>query len=195
MMLLMMIRTAAAKRSLLSPPQAAGLSHLTELRRTLMRSWPRTISHQLVPANAGTHNPWPQKVKKGLCSSVEARVRAAAMSACAHAGVPAFAGTTRWKILYAIALPQAGRGESDLGADSTQRHQALACDCGHHLSRPHVRRPLARGASGQPAPTISALPPVPPAREAPLASERLYHEFSHAAADMARIPQMPTRKC
>src|SRR5207302_3691442 len=44
-------------------PLAAGLSHMTELSRTLMRSWPRTISHQVVPANAGTHNPWPQKVK------------------------------------------------------------------------------------------------------------------------------------
>src|ERR1700682_5536664 len=29
---------------------------MTELSRTLMRSWPRTISQQVVPADAGTHN-------------------------------------------------------------------------------------------------------------------------------------------
>src|SRR5437879_3550972 len=40
-------------------------------------------------------------MKKGLCSSAEARVRAV--------WVPAFAGTTCWKIPYAIALPLWGR--------------------------------------------------------------------------------------
>src|SRR6266481_4228057 len=60
--------------------QAAGLSHMTNFSRW---SWLRTISQRVVPANAGTHHPWPQKRKKGLCSSAETRVRAAAMSAIA----------------------------------------------------------------------------------------------------------------
>src|SRR5258708_14910510 len=155
MMLLMMIRTAAAKRSLLSPPLRAGLSHMTELSRTLMRPWPRTISHQVVPANAGTHNPWPQKVKKGLCSSAEARVRAAAMSACAHAGVPAFAGTTRWKIPYAIALPcgrgwlrEAKTGEGFRSIDSPQpliRHGLRIADAKHRRSMKGRRSKAAYG--------------------------------------------------
>jgi|SRR6478735_7130953 hypothetical protein len=42
-------------------PRKRRESHMTELSRTLMRSWPRTISQQVVPANAGTHRPWPQK--------------------------------------------------------------------------------------------------------------------------------------
>ena len=32
--------------------------------RALMQSWSRTISQQVVPANAGTHHPWPQIGKK-----------------------------------------------------------------------------------------------------------------------------------
>jgi hypothetical protein len=39
----------------------AGLSHMTNFSRALLRSRPRTISQRVVPANAGTHHPWPQK--------------------------------------------------------------------------------------------------------------------------------------
>jgi hypothetical protein len=60
---------------------------MTNFSCALMRSRPRTISQRVVPANAGTYHPWPQKVRKGLGSSVETRVRAV--------WVPAFAGTTR----------------------------------------------------------------------------------------------------
>jgi hypothetical protein len=42
-------------------PLAAGESHMAELSRALMRSWPRTSSQRVVPANAGTHHLWPQK--------------------------------------------------------------------------------------------------------------------------------------
>src|SRR6202171_5470898 len=45
-----------AERSTRFATAWSGLSHMTELSRTLMRSWPRTISQQVVPADAGTHN-------------------------------------------------------------------------------------------------------------------------------------------
>ena len=55
-------RFAIARR--LSPRCPPGLSHMTELSRALIRSWLRTNSQRVVPANAGTHHPWPQKWKK-----------------------------------------------------------------------------------------------------------------------------------
>jgi hypothetical protein len=42
----------------------AGRLHMTELSRALIRSWLRINSQRVVPANAGTHHPWPQKRKK-----------------------------------------------------------------------------------------------------------------------------------
>jgi hypothetical protein len=71
---------------------------MVELNRTLMRSWSRTNSQRVVPAERRDPSPLASKVKKGLCSSAETRLRAAAMSAIALiAGAPAFvfAGTTR----------------------------------------------------------------------------------------------------
>src|SRR5258708_39386098 len=75
---------------------------MTELRcaligRGLVQSLSRSSLRMQGPITPGL------KSEKSLCSSAETRVRAV--------WVPAFAGTTCWKIPYAIALPQAGRGE------------------------------------------------------------------------------------
>src|SRR6185437_2816707 len=66
------------------------------------------------------------------------------------------------------------------GEKAGQRHQS------HHGPRagPH-RLP----------PAISALPIVLLVREALLSAECLYHENSHAAPDMIRIPEILTTKC
>src|SRR5258708_31979673 len=82
---------------------------MTELRcaligRGLVQSLSRSSLRMQGPITPGL------KSEKGLCSSAEGRVRAV--------WVPAFAGTTCWKIPYAIALPHAGRGESDRDSGS-----------------------------------------------------------------------------
>src|ERR1700686_3197155 len=46
-----------------------------------------------------------------------------------------------------------------------------------------------------PPPAISALPPVPLVRDPLLSAECLYHENSHAAADIIRIPETLITKC
>ena len=88
--------------SLTSPRRRRGLSHMTELRRALIG---RGLVQSLSRSSLRTQGPITPGLKseKSLCSSAETRVRAV--------WVPAFAGTTCWKIPYAIALPQAGRGE------------------------------------------------------------------------------------
>jgi hypothetical protein len=45
-----------------------------------------TRKHPVVPANAGTRNPWPQWVTQDVCNNADTIVRAV--------WVPAFAGTT-----------------------------------------------------------------------------------------------------
>src|SRR5258705_9366188 len=74
---------------------------MTELSRTLIG---RGLVQSLSRSSLRTQGPITPGLesKKGLCSSAEARVRAV--------WVPAFAGTTCWKIPYAIALPLAGGG-------------------------------------------------------------------------------------
>ena len=67
-------------------PLAAGLSHMTELSRTLMRSWPRTISQQVVPADAGTHNPSPHPSPNGRGSPPPMSLR---LNPISHLGVEA----------------------------------------------------------------------------------------------------------
>src|SRR6266850_447186 len=37
---------------------------MTNFSRALMQPWPRTISQRVVPANAGTHRPWPKSEKR-----------------------------------------------------------------------------------------------------------------------------------
>src|ERR1700682_3352802 len=56
--------TTNAERSL--SPHAAGRSHMTNFSRALLRSRLRTISQRVVPANAGSHHPWPQSEKRPL---------------------------------------------------------------------------------------------------------------------------------
>jgi hypothetical protein len=43
------------------PPRKRRAIAYDQLQRALIRSWPRTISRRVVPANARTHHPWPQK--------------------------------------------------------------------------------------------------------------------------------------
>src|SRR5882672_4073680 len=43
------------------PPQAQSYRIWPTSAEPLLQSWPRTISQRVVPANAGTHHPWPQK--------------------------------------------------------------------------------------------------------------------------------------
>src|SRR6266700_1246697 len=82
-------------------------------------SWLRTISQRVVPANAGTHHPWPKKEKRPLLKCRNESPRRRDERNCAHAGVPACAGTTHGSVTYmktpyAIALPATGRGELKL---------------------------------------------------------------------------------
>src|SRR6266436_1446873 len=82
-------------------PSWAGLSHMTELRRALIgRGLVQSLSRSSLRTQ-GPITPGLKSEKRPLLES-EARVRAV--------WVPAFAGTTCWKIPYAIALPLAGRG-------------------------------------------------------------------------------------
>ena len=69
------------------------MSHITELSRTLIG---RGLVQSLSGSSLRTQGPITPGLtsEKGLCSSAEARVRAV--------WVPAFAGTTCWKIPYAI---------------------------------------------------------------------------------------------
>src|SRR6266576_7005007 len=74
--------------------------HMTELSRALIRSWLRTNSQRVVPANAGTHHPWPQSEKRLLLQCRNENPRR--MGPCVRRD-------DSLETPYAIALPLQGR--------------------------------------------------------------------------------------
>src|SRR5258708_24413700 len=107
---------------------------MTELRcaligRGLVQSLSRSSLRMQGPITPGL------KSEKSLCSSAETRVRAV--------WVPVFAGTACWKIPYAIALPQAGRGEgSELILPDGQISELLSSPIFKNISVPALPKSL-----------------------------------------------------
>ena len=101
--------------------QAAGLSHMA----MSMRPRYRTRSQRVVPANAGTHNPWPQKLKKASAAGLKRESAPYGSLRSQGRLVEGLRKTLKLhvraaqKIPYEIALPQTGRGKA---AGAVRKH-------------------------------------------------------------------------